>query len=425
LFGGSTSAWARFDEEYAQHSPKVAELAQLEAQKQLQAGGVRSVPQGITGAAAGGRGEAFNRRHKLFNRHAPGAAADHLLGELGEYPLGGFFSAIRPNVNGDIAWSRIQNAALSERVGAEGGFLVPEQLRSEILIAALEKSIVRQRARVIPMDSLRMPIPMIDDTSHTSSVLGGVVSGFVEEGAAMTASAPAFGRIVLEAKKLYAYTTVPNELLQDAYGVGLEEWLLGTLPAAIAFTEDLHFIGANGNGTGVGEPQGVLSAPGAVKVSRSGGANTIVFNDIVSMRARMLPVAAANAVWVASPDAIPELTQMYLAAGGSPGVAPPLWLMDFSAAGDLPETLLGRPIFFTEKAAALGSLGDLMLVNWDYYLVGDRMSLQAAVSHEYLFANDLVAYRLIERIDGRAWLQSPITQASNSTRTLSPYILLN
>ena len=55
--------------------------------------------------------------------------------------------------------TRLHNA-LSERIPAEGGFLVPEVLRCEILMVALETAIVRPRARVIPMDSLRVPLPV-------------------------------------------------------------------------------------------------------------------------------------------------------------------------------------------------------------------------------------------------------------------------
>ena len=45
---------------------------------------------------------------------------------------------------------------------AGGGFLVPENLRADLLRVSLETSIVRPRARVIPMESNRVPFPMID-----------------------------------------------------------------------------------------------------------------------------------------------------------------------------------------------------------------------------------------------------------------------
>ena len=93
--------------------------------------------------------------------------------------------------------------------------------------------------------------------------------------------------------------------------------------------------------------------------------------------------------------------------------------MEMSAANDVPVTLLGKDIIFSEKVGPLGSTGDLMLVNFGWYVLGDRQTLQVATSEEYLFANDMVAYRMIERLDGRCWLQSPITPYNGSSKTLS------
>ena len=65
-------------------------------------------------------------------------------------------------------WKKIQNSSASV-VPADGGFLIPEELRSDLLSIALEDSIVRRRATVIPMSSLAVPIPSVDETSRVSS----------------------------------------------------------------------------------------------------------------------------------------------------------------------------------------------------------------------------------------------------------------
>jgi HK97 family phage major capsid protein len=337
-------------------------------------------------------------------------------------------------------WKRKLSAALSERIPSEGGFLVPEILRSEILMVALEQAVVRPRARVIPMDSLRVPLPMIDDTSHASSVYGGVIGYWTEEGAALTASAPSFGRIVLEAKKLTAYTTIPNELLQDAV-TPLDTWFNMFFPRAIAWFEDVAFIGSGTTGTGVGEPQGFLNAPAAVAVTPT-TANSIAFIDIAKMYSRMWPASLGNAVWICSPDAL--LALMQLAVTPLPttgitavgGVAPPGWLTSDQAMGypgggngdGVNYRLMGRPLIVSEKmpSNATGTTnGGLAFVDLDYYLLGDRQTMQIASSDEYLFANDQVAFRVIERLDGRFWLQSAITPENGSTNTLSPLVILN
>src|SRR3546814_6041233 len=82
-----------------------------------------------------------------------------------------------------------------ESVGAEGGFLVPEEFRGELAKVSLGTSIVRPRARVIPMNSATLRFPKIDETSRVSSVYGGVVVYRTEEGAELTESEAAFGSL--------------------------------------------------------------------------------------------------------------------------------------------------------------------------------------------------------------------------------------
>ena len=326
--------------------------------------------------------------------------------------------------------------ALSERIPAEGGFLVPEVLRSEILMVALEQAVVRPRARVIPMDSLRVPLPMIDDTSHSANVYGGVTAYWTAEGATLTASAPSFGRLELEARKLTAYTTIPNELVQDAV-TSLDTWFNMFFPRAMAWFEDVAFI----SGTGVGEPQGIINAPGAIKLN-SGTQNVISFLDVATMYSRMWPASLNSAVWLCSPDALLQLLQMALtpisATSNPQPVAPPGFLtsgqaLDFPGGGNgdgISYRLMGRPLIVSEKMPSYTSgnttqSGALTFVDLDYYLLGDRQAMQIATSEEYLFASDLVAYRVIERLDGRFWIQSPITPSNGSANTLSPLVLLD
>ncbi len=320
----------------------------------------------------------------------------------------------------------VQNAMSSTDPGA-GGFLIPEEFRSELLRVALETAIVRPRARVIPMASLRASIPFIDSTSNVSSVYGGVIAYWTEEGAALVQSQPAFGRIALEAKKLTAYTEVPNELRQDS-AISVEAFINEAFPMAISWFEDLAFMG----GTGVGEPLGVLNSLNSAMVTQakeSGqAASTIVWENILGMYARMLPASLNSAVWLVSPDAFPQLATMALTVGTG---GAPVWLPN---GNDSPySTLLGRPVIITEKVNAIsnsanvgtaGTIGsDVNFVDFSQYLVGDRMAMSAAASTEYRFGNDITAYRVIERVDGRPWMQSAITPR-NGGNTLSPFVTL-
>lgn len=356
----------------------------------------------------------FSKKNGLHNKTAIGAKHDDKFGSWGDY-----LHAISEHSSKDAVLSsklvELKND-LSSMKPSDGGFLIPEFLRSELLQTALESAIVRSRARIIPMDSLTVPFPTVDSTSNVSSVFGGVVGYWTEEGATLTESQPRFGRVELRAQKLTIYTEVPNELIQDARPA-MDAFLEGIMPEALAWFEDVAFF----LGGGVGEPLGFLNAPAAISATRTPSGAAVEWADIVNMYCRMLPQSLNRAVWVISPDVMPSLLTMTLAGGTSPvffggGTIAP--------GSQMPAMyMLGIPIIVSEKAKAVGTSGDINLVDFGYYLVGDRMAMSARQSEEYKFQNDLTCFRVIERIDGRPWLASAITP-QNGGSTLSPFVKL-
>lgn len=371
----------------------------------------------LTPQAVRERGKARDPRN-VYNPRAMGAVLDKEF--AGEDGMSEFFRTIWHNATRDVATNERLGkirAAFSSTVPSEGGFLIPETLRSELLRVSLETSIVRPRARVIPMETLRVPFPAIDSTSNATSVYGGIVGYWTEEGAALTASQASFGRIVLDAKKLTAYTEVPNELMADSI-ISFQAFLDQIFPEALGFYEDDAFM----NGNGVGMPMGYANAANLANIAVTAEAGqpsaTIVWENIVKMFSRMLPSSLNRAIWVASIDTFPELATMALSVGTG-GSA--IWLNN-GVAGP-PMTILGRPVIFTEKAPRLGQQGDIAFVDLGMYLVGDRQVMSAMSSPHFKFGNDVTAYRIIERVDGRPWLQSAITP-KNSGSTLSAFVQL-
>lgn len=374
-----------------------------------------------TGRVSHGKGAAYNKM-------SYGAQLEDKMGETRFENSAEFFQAIWPRsqtlrnstelLKKRDALLAIQNSFGSE-VPADGGFLIPEVLRSEILQVALEDAVVRPRAQVIPMNSLRVPIPMIDSTSNVSSVFGGVVCYWTEEGAQLVESQATFGRVVLDSKKLTGYAEVPNELLADA--PAFSSFFDTIFPRAIAWFEDIAFM----TGTGVGEPLGFINCPASVAVAAESGqaTQTIVWENIVKMYSRMLPTALGRAVWIASIDTFPQLATMALSVGTGGG---PVWMGNYTSPGanTPPVTILGRPVYFTEKTPALGTTGDLSFVDLAYYLIGDRQLMQSMSSEHYKFQNDKTSFRVIERVDGRPWIQSAITPHNNSSNTLTPFVQL-
>lgn len=350
-----------------------------------------------------------------YNPKAPGAKLDDMFPDVRDF-MSAIWHGARTSdaLNNQHKIKEIMNS-FGSTVPADGGFLIPEYLRSELLRVALEKALVRSRARVVPMETLTVPFPMIDTTSNASNIYGGVTAYWTEEAASLTDSSPTFGRVKLEAKKLTAYSEIPNELFADSI-ISLQMFINEIFPEAIAWFEDVAFI----RGSGVGEPLGFLNSAATVTVNKESGqpSGTIVWENIVKMYARMLPSSLDSAVWICHIDTFPELATMALSIGTA-GSA--IWLNN--GVGPAPMSILGRPVVFTEKVNSLGTAGDINFVDLSYYLIGDRQAIQADTSPHYRFQNDQTTVRFIERVDGRPWIQSAITP-NQGTNTLSPYVQL-
>ena len=281
----------------------------------------------------------------------------------------------------------------------------------------IEASVIRPRAFTIPMASSTLRIPAIRDTSHASNLFGGVSASWGSEGEDISSSTnqPAFGQVRLDAHKLTGYTVVSNELVQDS-AIAVDTMLSRLFGQAIAYFEDVAFI----NGTGAGQPQGILNSGCLVSVAKETGqaATTIVKENLDKMYSRMLPSSLANSVWLAHPDTFPQLASLSQAVGTGGG---PVWVSNM--AGGPPNSIYGRPIIFTEKAQTLGTVGDLMFVDLSYYIIGDRQALTTSASPHVRFTTQETVFLFSERLDGRMWLDSALTPR-NGSNTVSPAVAL-
>jgi HK97 family phage major capsid protein len=317
-------------------------------------------------------------------------------------------------------------AAFSSTTPSEGGFLVPEEFRAELLSIGLENAVVRTNgARVIPMAQPRISFPTIDSTSNASTVYGGLLGYWTEEGGTLTASSARFGRVSLDANKLTMYTEIPNELLADS-AISVSALVDRMFPEGMSYFEDVAFI----SGSGVGQPLGFLNADCAISVAKetSQAADTILWANLVKMYSRMLPTSLGRAVWIINQDAFPTLAQMTIPVKNVAGTenvgGAPVLVTATDGQGRPNFTILGRPVVFTEKVPTVGDQGDINFVDLTYYLIGDRQQMTAMTSDHFKFNTDTTAYRLITRLDGRPWLQTAMTPRTGAN-TLSPFVKLD
>jgi HK97 family phage major capsid protein len=310
-----------------------------------------------------------------------------------------------------------QKAALAEASGVSGGYTVPPEFYHNLMHVVAENTFIRPRAWVQPMGSATLQIPYLDMTTvqaaGVSPFFGGVQMYWTAEAQSRQETEPQFKQMELKAWELSGYSVSSNVLLQDS-AIGLEKFLMTLFGKAIAWFEEYAFL----QGNGVGKPQGMLGSGATISVTRAVG-NQVGFSDVAGMWAKLMPASWGSAIWTFSPSVVPQLLQL------KDGSSRAIFISIDQGITQKPNwSLLGRPAFPTEKVPALGTKGDLMLLDPSLYIIGDRMSVEIAASEHVNFLKNQMTWRVVERVDGQPWMEKPITLQDASTQ-VSPFVVLN
>lgn len=302
---------------------------------------------------------------------------------------------------------------MTGQTGSAGGFLIPTEFQAQLRTVVGERSIVRPRATIIPMTRRQINIPVLDQTGTTAGLphwFGGLRAYWTEEAGLKTASDATFRQVVLTAWKLIMFTRASDELLDDS-AVSLAAFLSGELgfAGAIAWMEDYAFL----QGTGAGQPLGVIPSTATISATRT-TANNIEYPDLTGMLKSFLPTG--RGVWIMSQSVMSEMLQL----AGPTGNPSYIW---GSAVAGAPSSLLGYPVIWTEKTPALGTAGDVLLCDFAYYLVGDRQATTIESTKFERWEYDETSWRAVHRVDGRPWLNAPLT-LQDGTTTVSPFVKL-
>lgn len=290
-----------------------------------------------------------------------------------------------------------------------GGFLVPVGFSSNLLTVDPEMGLGEGQMTRIPMDAPQIKIPARVDKDHSSTVTGGVAAYWKKETAAITTSRSQMEEIDLTANSLTVATYTTEELITDS-AVSVSALVSRNFKDAMTDKLNRAII----SGTGVGEPQGILAAGCYVSITRAATGNNIDGDDIVAMRARAHRYA--NSQWIANPDCLPNLSEAHLA-----GTNGDIFLFQPGRGIDVPDTIMGRPVRFSEYAASVASAGSLLLADWSQFLMGLYQPLATGESVHVRFLENERCFKAVTRLDVKCWWTSALTPA-NGSNTLSPCI---
>lgn len=281
--------------------------------------------------------------------------------------------------------------ALSEGTDSEGGFLVPAEFLAKMVErepapTALQSLVTGLQAGT---DKLTMPK---NNYSASNLYTTGVRVQWVDEKTGPTSEADAtdFGNITIPIHTAMMYHDVTNNMIEDS-AFDILGWLSGKFrETADVVTENVIL-----NGSGIGQPSGILLNPGGTDqpaVVNSGNASLLTADGLIdlaySLLGRYLPSARFVFNRISTEKAIAKLKdddQRYLFAAGvnSDGLATAR-----------PTSLLGFP-----------------------FLSSDFMPDVAANAYPAIFG-DLGGYYLVRRVGFSIQVLNEIVATANKVRVL-------
>lgn len=331
--------------------------------------------------------------------------------------LGEFAIAVRNAATGQGFDPRLSAAAtgMNSTTGADGGFAIPVEYAAGIESTMFQTGDLLSRVDARSISGDRIVYTAIDETSRaTGSRQGGVTGYWVDQGTAPTASQTKLARIEMTLRKVAALGYMTDELVADAAALG------GELQAM--FVEELQFQTEDAifRGTGAGHPLGFMSAPCLVSQAAEGGqtADTINGTNLSKMWARMPARSKRNAVWLVNTECGPQLDALVFPTGSTEVAAR---FVNFGPDGVT--TIKGRPVIECEYSAAIGDLGDIVLVDLSRYRLIRKGGVEQASSMHVRFAQGEQTFRATYRVDGQPVPRSALTPYKGAS-TLSPFVAL-
>lgn len=218
-----------------------------------------------------------------------------------------------------------ETKALTVSVDADGGYLAPVEISSELLKLTTEFSPIRQYARVVTTGSQATKYPRR---------VSGVTATWTDETAERTEDEPTYEQVTLTPYELALSIPFSRQLLEDnAYN--LEGELALEFADAFGTAEGAAFV----NGSGVGQPKGLLKAAGIAEFKTGAATGFPAANpaDVVINMFHALPtVHAQNGVWLMNRKTL-GMMRTWKDGNGRYLLADPI-------TADAPTTLYGRPV---------------------------------------------------------------------------------
>lgn len=269
--------------------------------------------------------------------------------------------------------------ALTVSNDEQGGYLAPAEMSTEFIRDLVEFSPVRSVAsiRAITAPSVKYP--------KRTGITNALWEGEAEEAQESTVT---FGQLEVPARKLMTYVDISNELLSDSGGTAEAEVRLA-LAEQFGKKEGMGFV----NGTGAGEPEGLMTNP-EIGEFLNGHATELQPDQLIKLMYD-LPAAYRNSgTWMMNGTTAGIVRTLKDGDGRF------LWQPSYQAGQ--PAMLLGRPVIEAVDMPNLAA-GTFPILYGDFtaYRIVDRLALSILVNPYLLATRGLTRIHATRRVGGR------------------------
>ena len=276
---------------------------------------------------------------------------------------------------------------LQEGIDPQGGYLVPDEYDKRLIDILTEENVMRTLGTNITTSG-----------EHKINIAATKpAAAWIEEGGTLTFGDATFDQIILDAHKLHVAIKVTEELLYDN-AFNLENYILTQFGKALSNAEEDAFI----NGTGVGQPLGILAETGGAQVGVTSASSTkVTADEIINLVYSLKRPYRKNAVFLANDVCVAELRKLKDNTGQY------LWQPSLQA-GE-PDRVLGYKVY-TSPYFPVPTAGGTAVAfgDFSYYNIGDRGTRSFAELKELFAGNGMIGFVAKERVDGKLVLPEAI-----------------
>ncbi|WP_312637143.1 phage major capsid protein [Oscillibacter sp.] len=342
----------------------------------------------------------------------------HLFDSLGEQ----LQSIVARAKSGEVdkRLSQINNAVqgVGTGAGADGAFAIQPDFAGAIIESAVQNSPLLQRLDRYTCSNASNSAKWLrsNETDVSTAVFGGIQMYWAAEGATVAASKPAFKEMRLDLEKMMGFMYATDEMLQDT------AFLTGLAANGFSLASDRLLTEAVISGDGVGKPLGILNSGALVTVAKDSGQAAATFTgaNAIRMQARAMPRNRERLCWLMHPDVEELLPYLAIQSGDASKF---LWNPEGGLGAFDTQRVLNKPVLFDDNCKALGSAGDILLVDPYQYILLMKGTAKQDWSIHVEFLTDQQCFRMVFRCNGAPKVDAPLT-IKNSNKTRSPFVTL-